>query len=91
MNLAVVAMDSCFALIGAYLHGIAVGGQPVSHRPFFAEESASSTQHMLELLDGMLEVLARPLGGVRMSAPCFKFVVHMIFLSFYIVIHFCFC
>jgi len=40
----VAAMDSCYAFIGAYQHGIAVGsmngGNPVYQRPFSAKASA---------------------------------------------------
>ena len=40
------AMDSCFALVGAHQHGIAVGSMdqdyPVYQRPFTAEASAST-------------------------------------------------
>ena len=58
ITLGVAAMDSCFALIRAHQHGIAVvkdRGKPVFNRPFPTEASplsASSTQHMWELLAG---------------------------------------
>ena len=70
---AVAAMDSCFTLIEAHQHGIAVGsmnGRTVSQRPFTAESPNEGKTvfygcHCLgDMTMCMCEVLARPWVGV---------------------------
>ena len=87
---AVAVTDSCLAFIGAHQHGIAVGlmneENPCLKEPLLQNSvqstpySASSTQHMWELLAGNRTAVLPPHTRGRriidwcMCAPCFKIV-----------------
>ena len=87
---AVAAMDGCFTLIGAHQQGKAIRSMnrenPRLKDPLLPRRvqstplSASSTQHMWELLTGNRTAVlqrnapGRRIMGLCMCAPCFKFV-----------------